>query len=199
MIKLKTILSEIRNREEQEKSIQQWLEKQINSALGKDRSEKLEWLWNNEPRYWKVVDALSKFYQYRPKRPVDAVKSERFADRYYVRFGDLPKGGKSMNHFRKKEEKGISAYPVKWSQKHNMWLMSTADLSEDGLNTLDSMISDFLVNRGRPILLIQGQELNDVGYDDGEPLLDMNQIKIVKKIHPSELWIDYYNGNDWWK
>lgn len=186
------------NLEDRRKNIQQWLDDLIAKTPGKDRGEKLEYLWANDPRWKKVVDALQHFNRYKPPHP-EAYKAKFQADKYYIRFGDLPAGGKSMNHLVKRHEKGISAYPAKWNTKYNMWELDTSQLSDTGISTLDSMVCDFLDNKGRPIYLLHGQELDDMGMDDTEPLLDVNKIKIIKKLKPEEIWIDEFGGVDWGK
>ena len=194
MLKLSDILCE--SLEDREKNIQRWLDDIIDNAPGKDRGEKLQYLWAHDPRFGKVVKALRNFNRYQPPNK-DAYKAKFQADHYYIRFGDLPFGGKPANWLLKSPEKGISAYPVKWSNKYNMWELDTSQLSDIGLNTLDSLISDFFDKKGRPIYLIQGQSLEDLGTHDYEPLLDANKIKVIKKLKPEEIWIDHYGGNDW--
>jgi hypothetical protein len=194
MDKLINILFE--SLEDREKNIQKWLDNLIDNAPGKDRGEKLQYLWDKDPRWGKVVKALRNFNRYKPPHP-EAYKAKFQADHYYVRFGDIPKSGKSSNHVTGGFEKGISAYPVKWNTKRGMWELDTSQLSDIGLNTLDSLIGDFFDKKGRPIYLIQGQSLEDLGIHDDEPLLDLNKIKVIKKLNPEEIWIEHYGGNDW--
>ena len=49
---------------------------------------------------------------------------------------------------------------------------------------------------GRPVYLIQGQELNDLG-SDGEPMLDINNVKIIKQLQPHEFFSREI-GEDWY-
>ena len=196
MNKLINILFE--SLEEREKNLQRWLDDLVDKAPGKDRNEKVTWLWSNNPRWGKVVNALRNFNRYKPPN-ADAHKAKHQADKYYIRFGDIPSGGKSTNWLMKKPEKGISAYSVKWNTKHNMWELDTSQLSDIGISTLDSLICNFLDKKGRPIYLIYGQELEDMGVHDTEPLLDVNRIKVVKKLQPEEIWIEEFGGNDWSK
>jgi GNAT superfamily N-acetyltransferase len=180
------------------KSLEKWLDDQKKKAPGNTHEEKINWLHANNPKYYKVVDVLLKMIRNRPRIHPDAYKSKFNADLYYVRFGDLPKSGKSMNHLVKREEKGISSYPVIWDNKLGKWKLDTSQLSDIGMSTLDSMISDFIENKGRPIYLIYGQSLDDLGIHDDEPLLDASKIKVVKKLHPQELYIDEFGGNEWY-
>lgn len=195
MIKLLVLLEEALDQKSidaREKRIQDWLDAKVKGAPGKNQEEKTTWLWANDPSYGKVVKALMKLDRVKKINPI-VYKANRNAEKYYIRFGDFPKSHKSMNNLTKNEEKGISVYPAKWNTKHNMWEILMDDLSEIGMGTLDSLICDFMEGKGRPIYLIYGQELPDVGVHDTEPLIEPNQVKIVKKLRPEEVWIEYYN------
>ena len=48
---------------------------------------------------------------------------------------------------------------------------------------------------GRPVYLVQGQELNNIG-SDGESLLDITGVKIIKKLEPNEFFSNEL-GEDW--
>lgn len=194
---LKSMRLDRKSRDEREKRIQTWLDIKIENAPGNTRDEKLQWLWSNDPSFYKVVEKIRILYKHPPYNK-EAEKSKFYADKYYIRFGDLPENNKSMNYFHKKHEKGISVYPAKWNFKHNMWEIVTDDLSDSGMATLDSLIGDFFEtdkkrNNGRPIYLLHGQESGETGIEDYEPLIDKNQIKIVKKLLPAEIWIEHYN------
>lgn len=181
-----------------DKRIQTWLDIKKANAPGNTAEEKLTWLWANDPAFAKVVNALMDLHKKRPKIHTNTHKANFQADKYYIRFGDLPED-KSMNHFTKQFEKGISVYPARWSVKHNMWELMTEDLSEIGMATLDSLISDFFENgkpenKGRPLYLLQGQESGESGMDDYEPLVDKSKVKIIKQLSPNEVWIEYYDS-----
>lgn len=174
----------------------------IETAPGKNRQEKLEWVWSNRKNtFQKLYNALTMIGKKGSTTAIDSIiNSSKFnSEQYFIRFGDLPKSGVSHNHLINKSEKGISAYPVHWSKKHNMWELETADLSDIGMTTLDSFVAEYMIGKGRPIYLIQALYPTDTGMHDVEPLLNKNNLKVIKKIDPSEIWIDYYDGNDWWK
>lgn len=190
-----------RTPEEREKAIQDWLDDKISKAPGKDRGEKLEWLHANDPQYKKVVNVLvnrkPKFRKYSWDIHPDAYKASFRDDRYFIRFGDLPSSGKSMNHLVKRHEKGISMYPAKWNIQKNMWELDTSSLSEIGIGTLDSLINDYHEGKGRPVYLVYGRGTTETGMDDDEPLVNKDEVKIVKKLNPNEVWIDEFGGNEW--
>ena len=64
-------------------------------------------------------------------------------------------------------------------------------------SALHSLTYDIIRDKGRPVYLIHGQELNDLG-SDGEPMLDINNVKIVKKLQPYEFFSKEI-GEDWWR
>lgn len=175
-----------------DKRIQDWLNTKITNAPGKTRDEKVQWVWANDPTFGKVVNALQNLSKNRPRIHTDTHKAQFQADKYYIRFGDIPKNNKSMNWLARRHEKGVSVYSAKWNTKHNMWEIIMDDLSEIGMATLDSLVYDFSEGKGRPIYLLHGQETRESGVDDTEPLIDPSQVKIVKKLNPEEVWIEYY-------
>jgi hypothetical protein len=72
-------------------------------------------------------------------------------------------------------------------------------LSEGGLSGLYELTHDSIHGAGkskRPIYLITGYELDELGGDD-EPLLDVNRIKILKKLQPHDFF-SYELGVDWY-
>ena len=115
------------------------------------------------------------------------------AEKYYVRFGDIPSGGLSTNWFKTEKEKGVSVYEVKWIPSKNKWFIVVN--SDEGIDTLISLAGDFQVGRGRPIYLIKAVPTKYYGADD-EPLLDSSSLKIVKKLNPTELW-NHELGDEW--
>jgi hypothetical protein len=191
--RLFTEASMIPTMDERESAIRRWLDMKIANAPGKSHLEKSNWLWNNDPQYSKVVTIFLKFHKSSSSRKVES------HEKYYIRFGDLPKAGKSMNYLRMVHEKGISAYPAKWNTQHNKWEILDNQLSEGGLSGLYELTYDSIYGVGRqkrPIYLITGYELDELGGDD-EPLLDVNRIKILKKLQPheffsAELGLDWY-------
>ena len=62
--------------------------------------------------------------------PEQSYKSKFIADKYYIRFGDFPKGGKSKNYYTNQMEIGVSAYPAKWNINKNKWEIIEDDLHE---------------------------------------------------------------------
>jgi hypothetical protein len=205
MIKLKDLINEIVSYDEltkKEELVQKYMDKMVDEAPGKNREEKLSWVWKEKKeQFQKLFDALTALnnMKFAVRRKGFDLKRSTDADQYYIRFGDLPKSGKSMNHYLNKTEKGISVYPVNWSQKYNKWELDASDLSEVGLSTLDSMVVDFLDGKGRPIYLIYAKRPTEHGVMDIEPVLNSDaKLDIVKKLHPSEVWIDEFGGEDWW-
>jgi hypothetical protein len=201
MIKLRDLLWEIftsKAFQQREKNIQNWLNAKQKNAPGETHQDKLEWLFKNDPQYKKMVD----FFIYKfPKVDTEKYKYKekwiKEAKRYYVRFGDIPTSGRSMNHLNGRLEKGISAYEVKWDIAKNKWKIVEDDLSEIGLSTLYSFQDDVCRGKGRPIYLIEGETTGEVGMDDTEPLLDIDKIKIIKKLKPDEVYSTEI-GEDWY-
>lgn len=180
--------------------IQKYIESLIAKAPGKNREEKLTYVWNHHKSTMEKLmagsRALSKpsiFGRIGDEHP-DSYKSKFIADAYYIRFGDLPKGGKSKNYATNEMEIGISAYPVKWNIEKNKWEIIEEQLEE--FSALHSLTYDITIGEGRPVYLIQGQELNDLG-SDGEPMLDVNKIKIIKQLQPDEFFSKEL-GEDWY-
>jgi hypothetical protein len=181
--------------------IQKYIESLIEKAPGKNREEKLTYVWNHHKSTMEKLiagsRALSKpsiFGRIGDEHP-DSYKSKFTADKYYIRFGDLPKGGKSKNYATNEMEIGISSYPVKWNIEKNKWEIIEDQLEE--FSALHSLIYDITIGEGRPVYLIQGQELNDLG-SDGEPMLDVNKIKIIKQLQPDEFFSKEL-GNNWYR
>jgi len=180
--------------------IKKYIESLIEKAPGKSREEKLTYVWNHHKSTMEKLiagsRALSKpsiFGRIGDEHP-DYYKSKFIADAYYIRFGDLPKGGKSKNYATNEMEIGISAYPVKWNIEKNKWEIIETQLEE--FEALHSLTYDITIGEGRPVYLIQGQELNDLG-SDGEPMLDVNKIKIIKQLQPDEFFSKEL-GEDWY-
>lgn len=111
---------------------------------------------------------------------------------FYVRFGDLPEGGRSKigaapNHFKAMaqtdtHELGISVYPIEWSNEMNRWAIDC--------NNLASL--DGLFYQKRPAYMVTGEHVEDEdGYDaygmDSEPLL--TNVQIVKPLPYDQLWV----------
>jgi hypothetical protein len=177
------------------KFIQGYIENLISSAPGTNRREKLTYVWNHHKstmeKLTKGMQAISKTST-STEHP-DSYKSKFIADKYYIRFGDFPKEGKSKNYATGESEIGISAYPVKWNMEKNKWEIIEDQLEEFG--ALHSLTYDITMGKGRPVYLVFGQELNDLG-SDGEPMLDINNVKIVKQLQPDEFFSREL-GEDW--
>ena len=117
-------------------------------------------------------------------------------EKYFIRFGDFPKKGKSLNYSTNRYEDGVSAYEAKWDTRNHKW-----KISEDGLNgvgmssmaELDAMQRD--EESRRPVYLLTGIEMDDSG-SDGEPLLNIKKIKTLKKLSPDEYYSDT-SGVNW--
>lgn len=91
----------------------------------------------------------------------------------YIRYGRLPKGGKSKNHASGEDEKGISAFRGEYDLNTGMIQFS----SENGLSgaALSGLIS------GRQALLLTGDE-RGLG-SDGEPVLE--NVSVLGRLTPT--------------
>ena len=78
----------------------------------------------------------------------------------YLRFNDLPAGGKSVNHATGREEKGISCYPLTWD------LVSQSYKRTGG--ALDGAMIAYAI-QGAPMYFIAGEECGT--GSDGEPVI----------------------------
>jgi hypothetical protein len=207
MIKLgkyvKRLLEQKVNKKEYERRyelIQTYIDSLIEKAPGKNREEKLTYVWNHHKSTMEKLiaglNSLRKPYIYGTigDEPVDSYKSKFIADKYYIRFGDFPKNGKSKNYATNEMEIGVSAYPAKWNINKNKWEIIEDQLEE--FSALYSLTDDITNGDGRPVYLVHGQELNDIG-SDGEPMLDINKVKIVKKLEPYEFFSREI-GEDWY-
>jgi hypothetical protein len=166
------------------------------SAPGTTHQEKNNWLWDNDPQYAKVANVL---FQIRDKRPhPETLKSDFNIERYYIRFGDLPKGGKSYNFLYKHWEKGMSAYEAKWNTKYSKWELIQDGLNAEGMASLNELFGMMMEDDSkRPVYLLHGKEMKDVG-NDGEPLLQPDNIKVLKQLEPDEYFcmevgVNWYN------
>lgn len=172
----------------------------VQKAPGSTREEKLTYVWkHHNATMTKLMSALrslskSSIFGRIGDEPIQSYKSKFIADKYYIRFGDFPKGGKSKNYATGEIERGVSAYPVKWNIEKNKWEIDESQLEE--FSALHSLTYDIVEGKGRPVYLIHGQELNDLG-SDGEPVLDINNIKIVKTLEPYEFFSKEL-GEDWY-
>lgn len=180
--------------------IQKYIDNLKNNAPGNNEREKLTYVWNHHKstieKLIAGLDALSK-----PSvtgrvsdEPEQSYKSKFTADKYYIRFGDFPPSGKSKNWATGEMERGISAYPVKWNVAKNKWEIDESQLEE--FEALHSLTYDVASGNGRPIYLVYGQETNHLG-SDGEPLLNVNNVKIVKKLEPYEFFSREI-GEEWY-
>jgi hypothetical protein len=182
------------------KFIQSYINKLVNAAPGSNRQEKLTYVWSHHKSTMKKLmaglDSMRKPYIFGRigDEPLQSYKSKFQADKYYIRFGDFPKSGRSKNYATGEIEKGVSAYPAKWNVEKNRWEIIEAQLEE--FAALYSFTDDITQGQGRPVYLVQGQELLSLG-SDGEPMLDINNVKIVKKLEPYEFFSKEL-GEDWY-
>lgn len=85
----------------------------------------------------------------------------------YVRFGSLPKSGKSRNYMDNRQEEGISVFAaVKIDERYYV-------------NVAGGMFMLFAGMENRPAFLVSGDVLNETG-SDGEPLL--RNAKVISEI-----------------
>ena len=182
------------------KFIKSYIDKLVNTAPGSNRQEKLTYVWSHHKSTMEKLMAgmeligKSATFGHIGDVPVDSYKSKFNADLYYIRFGDFPKSGRSKNYATGEIEKGVSAYPAKWNVEKNRWEIIETQLEE--FTALDSLTYDITQGQGRPVYLVQGQELLSLG-SDGEPMLDINNVKIVKKLEPYEFFSKEL-GEDWY-
>lgn len=85
--------------------------------------------------------------------------------RFYLRYGDLPSGGRSVNHATGKKEAGVSVYAAKWEPVSGRWRL-------DGNAELGAAL--FSAAQGRPVYLVSGEEVGR--GSDGEPVLKKAKI-----------------------
>lgn len=90
----------------------------------------------------------------------------------YIRFGRLPKGGKSKNHATGEREKGTSAYRGEYDLNTGLIRFS----SENGLS---GAALSYLIE-GRQAYLVMGEEIST--GSDGEPLLQ--DISVIGRLKP---------------
>lgn len=84
----------------------------------------------------------------------------------FIRFGEIPKDGKSTNFLTNEKEKGISAYFAVVVNKQ--WMPVLPSLTGSACVTLSGLLK-------KRMFLVDG---NIVGHgSDGEPLLDRVEIK----------------------
>ena len=180
--------------------IQNYIDQLVDKAPGNNREEKLTYVWNHHKSTMEKLmvglNSLRKpsIYGRIGDEPVDSYKSKFIANKYYIRFGDFPKNGKSKNWATGDMEIGVSAYPAKWNINKNKWEIIEDQLEE--FSALDGLTYDITTGNGRPVYLVQGQELNDIG-SDGESMLDINKVKIVKKLEPYEFFSREI-GEEWY-
>ncbi len=183
-----------------EKFVDQYIEDLIARAPGKDRGEKLTYVHKHYGDKLKKLSigstALSKVSIWgRPdEEPIQSYKSKFIADKYYIRFGDFPKSGRSKNYATGEMEPGVSAYAAKWNVKKDKWEIIEDELSE--IIALHVLTDDIIDGNGRPVYLVYGLALPDLG-SDGEAMLDINSVEIVKKLEPHEFFSQEL-GEDWY-
>ena len=115
---------------------------------------------------------------------------------YYIRFGDIPKGGKSFDRISQTHEGGVSVYPAEWDSTINRWRIQDEILNNSGMYGLQDLVSAIHDGELRVVYLLQGTKIDHYLGNDGEPLLDAASIKIIKKLKPEEFYSDII-GTDW--
>lgn len=185
---------------ERAKLINNYIDALIEKAPGKTRREKVDSVWE---KYGDLMTKLGKGLDSLGKASIfgrigveseESRKSKFNSDKYYIRFGDFPKSGKSTNWHDNTIEQGVSAYSAKWDIINHKWKILDNELNE--LAALYTFVSEIAEGKGRPVYLIQGREFDDVG-SDGEAMLDINNVKIVKKLAPDEFYSNEI-GLDWY-
>lgn len=125
--------------------------------------------------------------------------------KYYVRFGKLPKNGRSgisaahqafvlaRTGFRiPKREKGISAYHAKWDGRRKKWIMPTVGWDSYVLG-MEELLESACAGK-RPVYLVAGTEVGE--GEDGEPLLA--GVSIIEELDVRDLWNDEAMSTGYW-
>lgn len=110
--------------------------------------------------------------------------------RFYIRFGHLPRGGKSKDYSprtiydvyggeRDRVHAGVSVFPATWSKAAQRWIIFenhgwSASLGE-------------VWEQDRPMYLLTGRRANEEGAD-GEPLLIAKTIRKIKKLTKKDIF-----------
>lgn len=106
------------------------------------------------------------------------ISKEHCADKYYYRFGELPRDGKSAIWQGDKcvgYEEGVSVYEVHLNNNGEYVPVVPCPLTEKGLNDYVYHLNYF---RGRKYI-VSGDILKKVG-SNGEPIL--KNVKIIKEL-----------------
>lgn len=127
------------------------------------------------------------------------VENEEPEQEFYVRFGDLPEGGRSqigaapnwVAHLLQTDdhELGVSVYPASWNAGRQRWSIdcdNPASLSE-------------LLAQERPAYLVTGEPIqDDDGYDacgmDGEPLL--KDVSILRQLEYRQIYVPIWSDDE---
>lgn len=91
----------------------------------------------------------------------------------YIRFGRLPRGGRSRNHRDGHAETGVSVYPA--------WRLGDRYVID--LRGLDAISAAFIIGSDTPVYRVTGTVLAERGAD-GEPLVADAR---ARRIHPVEI------------
>jgi ribosomal protein S18 acetylase RimI-like enzyme len=184
-------------------TLEKWMkEKRKNIGLEKNIEYEDDEIWDechehllkHDNKYRKIFLAFNALERERSKQRGSWHEDD---ERYFIRFGDFPKKGKSLNHFTGRREVGVSAYEADWDIKNGKWKISEDNLSGSGRSSiaeLDAMQRH--VESRRPVYLIFGKMLWDCG-SDGEPLFNPESVKILKKLEPDEYYSDT-SGINWY-
>lgn len=181
--------------------IQSYVNKLINNAPGNTREEKLKYVWSHHKktmeRLMKGLDAIRgpSIFGRIGRESEESYKSKFDASKYFIRFGGFPSSGKSRNWAYNVEERGVSAYEAKWNIEKHRWKIVEDQL--ESFEALGSLMYEVAKGKGRDVFLIQGPALLSLG-SDGEPLLEVGKVKIIKKLEPHEYFSDYI-GEDWYE
>lgn len=124
---------------------------------------------------------------------------------YYIRFGRLPKGGRSgisTGHQAyvlartgmriSRREKGVSAYRAKWDGRRRKWVMPTVGWDSYVLG-MEELLDEACRGK-RPVFLVTGTEVGE--GEDGEPLLA--DVSIVRELDVRDLWNDEVMSGGYW-
>ena len=122
--------------------------------------------------------------------------------RYYIRFGQLPRGGKSKNYAppsiyeayglpAERVHAGVSVFNAEWSEAAQRWVI----FEDSGIAASLAAVWD----QNRPMYLLTGRRSPHEGAD-GEPLLVAKTIRKVRKLTKADVlpggWSGYFSVDE---
>jgi hypothetical protein len=156
---------------------------------------------------WPTGEPVEYNYEGDAFKPRPKLEYSDTPEKKYIRFGDVPEDGRSevgalTNTFSTRlpgtKEKGTSVYPVEYDEATNRWVIKLDEVEDSGIASLDELTFDQREvtslgpnNNRRPIWLMTGDEVNDLGTD-GEPLLKPGTARKLAQLKPNDLFAEKY-------